>query len=117
MRPLIEIVVIPASMGPRLFSHGDGFIDNYVGHNFQSLQWGHGCLAMETWSVLVHLPFNTIASMGPRLFSHGDNFSSISIHPGGLRLQWGHGCLAMETLIPPIMLHFNSLRFNGATAV
>ena len=60
-----------ASMGPRLFSHGNKVSEVSRPANWQRLQWGHDFSAME-------IP------------------TDITIQGGLMELQWGHDFSAME---------------------
>src|SRR5690606_25572087 len=65
-------VHLEASMGPRLFSRGKQGLRACLWTNVPMLQWGHGCLAVESEK----MQKKTAKKVA---------------------LQWGHGCLAVES--------------------
>ena len=83
-----------ASMGPRLFSRGNGLAAS-AKRSSTALQWGHGFSAVEIpWHPSV-ASIKVVASMGPRLFSRG-NLQALRACAILIELQWGHGFSAVE---------------------
>ena len=66
------ITSFSASMGPRLFRHGNALFDSGLKIISKRLQWGHVFSDMEI--IIEHHGHARMhgASMGPRLFRHGN---------------------------------------------
>ena len=139
--PTTPLPAAIASMGPRLFSRGNGitragssrsWISCFNGATtFQpwkctwlyrsvaqdmTLQWGHDFSAVEILqSPPRRWPGRRPASMGPRLFSRGNTWPPLSSSLMPTPLQWGHDFSAVEIPMWISAFSFTNTGFNGAT--
>ena len=110
---LFEIDLYPASMEPRLFSHGNSYCPLTIVCDQQCF---NGATTFQSWKHCHYRPGSYragSASMEPRLFSHGNDVSGTG-HENTRPLQWSHDFSVMET--SAFGVHGGEgTGFNGAT--
>ena len=65
---LFGMIEVVASMGPRLFSRGNGTPQSFSDMFFQELQWGHDLSAMEMYGKAEYLLNRTVRFNGATTF-------------------------------------------------